>query len=133
MAFPLETLGADVLAEILRGGAAAAAEAGVAIVGGHSIDDAEPKYGMAVTGVVHPDRLIRNSTARPRRRAVPEQARGRRRGVHGGQARAGVARAAGADRGGDDRAEPRRRGTAAIEAGASAMTDVTGYGLLGHA
>ena len=53
------------LAEILRGGAAVAAEAGVAIVGGHSIDDPEPKYGLAVTGVVHPDRLLRNSTARP--------------------------------------------------------------------
>ena len=54
VAFPLETLGADVLAEILRGGAAVAAEAGVAIVGGHSIDDAEPKYGMAVTGTCTP-------------------------------------------------------------------------------
>lgn len=65
VAFPLERLGREVLAEILRGGAAVAAEAGVAIVGGHSIDDAEPKYGMAVTGVVHPERLLRNSSARP--------------------------------------------------------------------
>ena len=65
VAFPLATLGGDVLAEILRGGAATAQEAGVAVVGGHSIDDAEPKYGMAVTGLVHPDRLVRNATARP--------------------------------------------------------------------
>ena len=42
-----------------------AAEAGVAIVGGHSIDDAEPKYGMAVTGVVHPDELLTNAGGRP--------------------------------------------------------------------
>ncbi len=50
------------LREILRGGSDAAAGAGVAVVGGHSIDDPEPKYGMAVTGTVHPDRLLRNST-----------------------------------------------------------------------
>ena len=55
VAFPLETLGADVLREILRGGADAAAAAGVRVVGGHSIDDPEPKYGLAVTGIVHPD------------------------------------------------------------------------------
>ena len=47
-----------------RGGASIAAEAGVAIVGGHSIDDAEPKYGMAVTGVVHPDELLTNAGGR---------------------------------------------------------------------
>src|SRR3954452_2651090 len=52
VAFPLETLGPDVLREILRGGLDAARAAGVSIVGGHSIDDPEPKYGMAVTGVV---------------------------------------------------------------------------------
>src|ERR671933_1345979 len=51
VAYPLSTLGPDVLREILRGGADAAAEAGAAIVGGHSIDDPEPKYGMSVTGV----------------------------------------------------------------------------------
>src|SRR5918997_5334007 len=54
VAYPLEALGAGVLAEILRGGADAAEAAGVAIVGGHSIDDPEPKYGMAVVGVVDP-------------------------------------------------------------------------------
>src|SRR5215212_10901193 len=50
VAYPLERLGPDVLAEILRGGADAAAAAGAVIVGGHSIDDPEPKYGMAITG-----------------------------------------------------------------------------------
>src|SRR5688572_28049126 len=54
VAYPLATLGPDVLAEILRGGADAAAAAGAPIVGGHSIDDPEPKYGLAVTGVVAP-------------------------------------------------------------------------------
>ena len=64
VAFSIERIGAGVLAEILRGGAQMAAEAGVAIVGGHSIDDAEPKYGMAVTGVVHPDELLTNAGGR---------------------------------------------------------------------
>src|ERR671928_291049 len=61
VAYPLETLGPDVLREILRGGADAAAAAGAAIVGGHSIDDPEPKYGMAGTGVVHPDAVLTNA------------------------------------------------------------------------
>ena len=65
VAFPLETLGAEVLAEILRGGGDAAAEAGCAVVGGHSIDDPEPKYGMAVTGIVHPDEVLTNAGGRP--------------------------------------------------------------------
>jgi len=64
VAFSLEQHGTDTLREILRGGAAVAAEAGFAIVGGHSIDDPEPKYGMAVTGVAHPERVVRNSSAR---------------------------------------------------------------------
>src|SRR5206468_11357949 len=55
VAFSLEDLGPEVLGDILRGGADVAAVAGAAIIGGHSIDDREPKYGLAVTGVVHPD------------------------------------------------------------------------------
>ena len=66
VAFSIEQHGAGTLAEILAGGAEIAAEAGVPIVGGHSIDDPEPKYGMAVTGVVHPGAVVRNSTARAR-------------------------------------------------------------------
>ena len=58
VAYPLETLGPDVLREILRGGADAAAAAGAAVVGGHSIDDPEPKYGMAVVGVVAPGDVL---------------------------------------------------------------------------
>src|SRR4051794_29350799 len=64
VAYSLEELGDGPLRSILRGGADVAAAAGVAIVGGHSIDDREPKYGLAVTGAVDPRRLLRNSTAR---------------------------------------------------------------------
>jgi len=63
--FPSKKLGCDVLGEILRGGHEKVAEAGACLVGGHSVDDEEPKYGLSVTGVVHPDRVWRNSTARP--------------------------------------------------------------------
>lgn len=63
--FPIATLDKKILAEILRGGADKAREAGAMIVGGHSIDDRDPKYGMAVTGIVHPDRVWTNAGAKP--------------------------------------------------------------------
>src|SRR5579863_9580548 len=63
-AFPEDGLDPDVLAQILAGGADKAREAGISVIGGHTIKDPEPKYGLAVTGVVHPERIWRNSTAR---------------------------------------------------------------------
>src|SRR5918994_6863783 len=64
VAFPLERRGADVLGEILRGGLDVCAAAGAAVVGGHSIDDPEPKYGLAVTGIVAPDAVLTNAGGR---------------------------------------------------------------------
>jgi cysteine desulfurase NifS/selenium donor protein len=61
--FPSNRLPLKVLEEILRGAQDKAAEAGISILGGHTVDDIEPKFGMAVTGVVHPQRILRNSTA----------------------------------------------------------------------
>src|SRR5579863_7433259 len=63
-AFPEDGLEADVFAQILAGGADKALEAGISVIGGHTIKDPEPKYGLAVTGVVHPQKIWRNSTAR---------------------------------------------------------------------
>jgi len=63
--WPRDTLPYDLLGEVLRGGADVAREAGAFLLGGHSIDDPEPKYGMAVIGEVHPDRIVRNAGARP--------------------------------------------------------------------
>lgn len=63
--WPLEGLSFDLLSRVLEGAADKAAEAGALIVGGHTIDDREPKFGMAVTGTVHPDRVVRASSARP--------------------------------------------------------------------
>src|SRR5262245_24821528 len=65
VAWPIAELPVDLLARVLKGGAAVAAEAGVAIVGGHSIHDPEPKYGMAVTGLVDAGAIVRNSSMRP--------------------------------------------------------------------
>src|ERR1700730_17484648 len=65
VAFSLEDLGGEVLTEILRGASAIASEAGVAILGGHSIEDSEPKFGLAVTGVVHPDEVINHARGQP--------------------------------------------------------------------
>lgn len=61
--YPIKTLGANLLKEILRGGSDKVLEAGASIAGGHSVDDNEPKYGLAVTGVVHPDRILTNCSA----------------------------------------------------------------------
>jgi selenide,water dikinase len=131
VAFPLERLGGDVLREILRGGAAIAGQAGIAIVGGHSIDDAEPKYGLAVTGTVHPDEVISNGGGRPGDVLVLTKPLGvgaivtaRKRGVVDNEL---LERAVEVMTRLNDVA-----GAAAVEAGSRAMTDVTGFGLLGH-
>ncbi|KJS48553.1 MAG: hypothetical protein VR66_13435, partial [Peptococcaceae bacterium BRH_c23] len=63
VSFPIKTMPMETLGAILAGGAAKAAEAGFSIVGGHSVDDASPKYGLSVTGLVHPQKLIRKSGA----------------------------------------------------------------------
>ena len=131
VAFSLDDLGGDVLREILRGGSDVAADAGVAVVGGHSIDDPEPKYGMAVTGTVHPERLLRNSTAVAGHELWLSKPVGG--GVAATAAKRGVAP--------DDLIERTIEvmttlnadaAEAALAAGASGATDVTGFGLLGH-
>src|SRR5439155_1622775 len=63
--FPQNGVPFEVLTDILRGGLAKAEEAGVVVVGGHTVIDEEIKFGMAVTGLVHPDRILRNVGARP--------------------------------------------------------------------
>ncbi|CAI6032694.1 selenide, water dikinase SelD [Cohnella sp. JJ-181] len=65
VAFPIDTLDKQILADILRGAADKVGEAGATLVGGHSIDDKEPKFGLAVTGLIHPDRIKTNAGARP--------------------------------------------------------------------
>ena len=131
VAYPLATLGPDVLREILRGGSDAAAAAGAAVVGGHSIDDPEPKYGMAVTGVVAPDAVLTNAGGRAGDALVLTKPLGA--GAVATAIKRGLAR--------DDVVERAvtvmttlndRAAAQARAAGAHALTDVTGFGLLGH-
>jgi selenide,water dikinase len=131
VAFPLEALGPEVLAEILRGGADAAAEAGAAVVGGHSIDDPEPKYGMAVTGVVHPREVLTNAGGRDGDALVLTKPLGA--GTVATAIKRGLADPALVERAVAVMAALNdRAGAQARAAGAHALTDVTGFGLLGH-
>jgi selenide,water dikinase len=131
VAYSLEELGGEVLRDILRGGQDAAAGAGVAIVGGHSIDDREPKYGLAVTGRVHPDKLVRNSTARAGHDLYLTKPVGG--GVASTAAKRGLADDDLVQRAIDVMTTLNREAAAqALGSDLSAMTDVTGFGLLGH-
>jgi selenide,water dikinase len=119
------------LERILEGGAAKVAEAGISIIGGHSIDDPEPKYGLVALGLVHPDQVIRNGGARPGDRLFLTKPLGI------GIATTAIKR---------DQAAPalmeaalrvmetlnREAAEAMCAVGPSAATDVTGFGLLGH-
>jgi selenide, water dikinase len=131
VAWPLEQLGPDALREVLRGGMDVVRSAGAEVVGGHSIDDPEPKYGLAVTGAVHPGRAVTNAGGRAGDALVLTKPLGvgavvtaRKRG---GADDALLARAVEAMA-----ALNAEASAAAVAAGASAMTDVTGFGLLGH-
>ena len=128
LAWPREVLPFALAREVLRGGADIAAEAGCPVAGGHSVDDPEPKYGMAVTGIADPARLLRNDAGRP---GVPLSLtkplglgvlnnRHKSTGEVFEQAVRTMVRL------NRDAAE------AALAAGAVCATDVTGFGLLGH-
>ena len=129
--FPRGKLPLTVLEDILRGGSDKTREAGVLIAGGHSIDDPEPKYGLAVTGLVHPDRVVRNVGARPGDQLVLTKPLGI--GIITTGIKQEKTSAAGAieairimERLNRDAAD------AMVEIGVHAATDVTGFGLLGH-
>ncbi len=133
VAFPIKVLPIEVLAEILRGGSEAAALAGAPVLGGHSIDDPEPKYGMAVTGLVHPDRVLRNVGARPGDQLLLTKPLGS--GIVTTAIKRGTATPAQIAEVTAVMAELNRAaGEVLAASGAvSALTDVTGFGLLGHA
>jgi selenide, water dikinase len=129
--FPDDKLPPSVLAEILGGAAAKAAEAGIAIVGGHTIKSEEPIFGLAVAGLVHPDRVLTNAGARPGDSLVLTKP-------------LGVGVITTAAKNGEDSLGAigealavmttlnRAAGEALAGCEVHAMTDVTGFGLLGH-
>jgi selenide, water dikinase len=130
-AWPGERLGMEVLAEVLRGGAEVASAAGCAVVGGHTVDDPEPKYGMAVVGFAHPGRLLTNDRARDGDVLVLTKPIGT--GVvataikREGAAPQVIAAAVASMTALNEKASER-----ALAFGVQAATDVTGFGLLGH-
>ena len=131
LSFPRKLLSEGIGEEIIRGGAEKAREAGIPVVGGHSIDDAEPKYGMVAVGEVDPARMLSLDRARPGDDLVLTKPLGS--GVVATAVKAGacppaVLRAAVRTMGRLNRAAAE----AAVAARARAATDITGYGLTGH-
>ena len=128
--FPVD-LPHDILGEILSGGASKAQEAGVLIVGGHTVDDAEPKYGMSVTGVVHPGEQVTNAGAQPGDVLVLTKPIG-----------TGIITTAGKQERVSEEvlnsavnvmSELNRKASEAMmHVGVNACVDITGFGLLGH-
>jgi selenide,water dikinase len=129
--WPRETLPLDLLGDVLEGGSAILAEAGCVLLGGHTIDDNEPKYGLAVTGTVHPDDLVTNDAGRPGDVLVLTKPLGtgviataiKRQRAPEGAKTAAVATMTTLNAG---------AAVAMRRIGVKAATDVTGYGLLGH-
>jgi selenide, water dikinase len=129
-AFP-EDLPRDTLAAIFDGAAAKVREAGGTLAGGHTIRDAEPKYGLAVIGAAHPGRLLRKGGAQPGDRLLLTKRLGTGLLVSG--SRSGKAQPADLAAAVDQmRTLNRAASEALVEAGVRAATDVTGFGLLGH-
>jgi selenide,water dikinase len=129
--WPVDDLPLEMLRQVLQGGTDAAAKAGVAVLGGHSITDSEPKYGMVVLGFVDPDRMFRNSTARPGDRLFLTKPLGL--GIISTAVKRGSATPELITTAVDLMTTTNAAASQAmIEAGADAATDVTGFGLLGH-
>jgi selenide,water dikinase len=126
--WPRDVLPGELLREVLRGGLDVARQAGCPVGGGHSIDDPEPKYGMAVTGLADPDRLLRNDQARPGQPISLSKPLGvgvlNNRHKQTGEVFEHAIESM--------VALNRQASEQAVRAGLSAATDVTGFGLLGH-
>jgi selenide,water dikinase len=126
-----EDLPHEIFSEIFRGGADKVAEAGGIVAGGHTVIDAEPKYGMSVTGLVHPARVLSKTGARPGDALVLGKALGT--GVILTAAKSETADETHVQAAVDSMLKLNRHAAhLAAEAGAHAMTDVTGFSLIGH-
>jgi selenide, water dikinase len=129
--FPADSLPNDALRQILRGGVDKMTEAGVAVIGGHTIRDKEIKAGFAVTGIVHPERIVTNAGAQPGDRLVLSKPLGT--GIMAFAAQIGRAPAGGPEAAARSMTSLNDQAAKLmLESGAHAATDVTGFGLLGH-
>jgi len=131
--FPVGKMDIGILREILRGGLDQMREAGVVLVGGHSVEDDEPKYGLSVTGVIHPDRVLANQGAKPGDRLILTKALGS--GIVSTAVKGGVAEPSLQRRSVATMMELNRKAAELISerSDVHACTDITGFGLLGHA
>ena len=131
VAWNFEELSNDLLAEVLAGGEDAARAGGFVVGGGHTVDDPEPKYGMAVLGEVDPSRMLTNSGLRPGNALVLTKPLGT--GVISTAVKRGEAPAQVVERAVREMIRANdAAAAAALRHGATAATDVTGFGLLGH-
>lgn len=131
VAFPRSLLADGILDEILEGGGEVCREAGIPILGGHSIDDPEPKFGLVAVGEVHPDRVVRNAGARPGDAVVLTKPVGS--GVVATAIKEGAATPSAISAAVQVMATLNKGASEAmLEVGVSACTDVSGFGLLGH-
>jgi selenide,water dikinase len=129
--FPRDRLPLDYLGQIVKGGADKAAEAGVPILGGHSVDDPEPKYGLVAIGLVHPEKVVSNRGARPGDALVLTKPLGI--GIISTAIKQGAIRPESMQRAVDSMLTLNRAAMEAMLAvSVNAATDVTGFGLLGH-
>ncbi|GGH81933.1 selenide,water dikinase [Pullulanibacillus pueri] len=132
VAFPIATLGADVLAEILKGAAEKVEEAGAITVGGHSIDDSEPKFGLSVTGLVHPEHYYKNVGALPGDVLVITKPIGV--GIQTSALKRDLLTEAQIEKVSHTMAQLNKKAAEALTSfHPHAVTDITGFGLLGHA
>ncbi len=131
--FPIHALDTAILKAILRGGLDKLREADVLLVGGHSVEDDETKYGLAVTGVIHPEKVLRNRGARPGDRLILTKPLGT--GIVSTAIKGGVAAPELVDRALRTMTALNRRAAELLSTATEvhAVTDVTGFGLLGHA
>jgi len=133
VAFPTQALPLEILARILEGGQSKADEAGIPILGGHSVDDPEPKYGMAVTGLVHPRRILTNAGGRPGDVLLLTKPIGS--GIATTAIKRGIATPALEASVVELMSRLNRKAGEVFSSGkfpVHALTDVTGFGLLGH-
>ena len=131
LGFPIKKLPASVANDIMKGGADICAQAGIPLSGGHSIDDTEPKFGLSVSGVIHPEKIWSNSNAQPGDVLILTKPLGI--GIMGSSIKKGVLSKEGY--------EQFIQSTTMLNAGAAragtqcsihAATDITGFGLIGH-
>lgn len=129
--FPINVLPKSDLTKILQGGIDKAQEAGISIVGGHSIDDPEPKYGLVVTGEVAEDKLITNSNAQPGDKLILTKPLGT--GIIATAVKRGIADKEAMVKSAESMATLNKLAADVMtEIGVNSATDVTGFGLLGH-